>query len=826
MKPQPFIMLVLALGILLSPYTNSTNGQLPTGPPVQGPRGPRGTVKVPTRPVAKVLVALKGDYKLEGTLDKAAVNAQRRAIAAAQARVITGIKAETRTRFNYRPAARVKRRYVTVPGLALELKPELVKDLERLPDVAAVYEDRLNSPTLDKSTKLIGSRLANSGAFNVHGRGQVVAVLDTGIDRDHPFLGTSRFVASACFSTEDDDFHTMCPNGREEQFGGASAENCNFSAQCHHGTHVAGIVGGFLDQDGNGAIGVEERKGVAPRVNFIAVQVFSRMDRPGGCRALNKPAPCLVGPDSDVIAGLDWVEVLSEDHNVAAVNLSLGGGEYSSESDCDRDNWLMKWAIDNLRSLKIATVAGSGNNSFRSALISPACISSAISVGNTDIDDVVNSSSNTASFLKLLAPGTNIVSSVPGTGFAEKDGTSMAAPHVAGLWALMKQHRAEEGESTSVSAILDRLQNTGRAVSPSAPLRVDAMKALNLKAVEIGTDVRFDRIVLEDLETATHNVTLTRWNYTDDFTLSHTLEGGSADALAVDFYQSSLIGNSGRMDVVPDPSAFGRYTLTVSGTARGAWVFPKQLTVNVIPPAPSITGFSPASGNLYSWVTITGENFSSLTEVEFRGSARVRPVIDSGTLMRVQVPVGATPGRIRVYNGSRNDVSLDWFFVTPDPVILNVSPNHAPVGAPVIIDGVNFNNTTTVRINGVPVTGLNTTITQLRFNVPQTASGSHVLRVETNVGDATTNFTVGYPVPTVSGFSPSAAMPGDTLTVYGSGFFAPVGVRICLRTSRVTIVNSTRLRVVVPRGIGDTCRVQVLTTGGTVMADGNFQTSQ
>lgn len=813
---QPSTLLTLVLGILLVACVSPSYGQRRSTP----------RVKAPAAPVARVLVALKGDYKLEGTLDKAAVNAQRSAIAAAQARVIAGIKAETRTKSNYRPAARVKRRYVTVPGLALELKPELVKDLERLPDVAAVYEDRLNSPSLSATTKLIGSRLANTDAFGANGRGQVVAVLDSGVDRDHPFLGTSRFVAHACYSTENDVTDTVCPNGSEEQFGANSVTPCNFSADCNHGTHVAGIVGGYIDQDANRPIAVEERKGVAPRVKFIAMQVFSRLDRPGGCRSFNRTAPCLMGYDSDVIAGLDRVELLSEDHDIAAVNLSLGGGRYTSESDCDSENWLMKWAIDDLRSLKIATVAASGNDGFGAALNSPACISSAISVGNTDIDDVVNGSSNTASFLKLLAPGTGVISSVPGTGFDSKTGTSMAAPHVAGLWALMKQRRAEEGESTSVRAILDRLQNTGRAVSPSAPLRIDAMKALNLKAVEISTDAPFDRIDLEDLASATRNVTLKRWNFTDDFTLSHTLEGGSADALTVDFYQASLTGNSGSMDVIPAPFAYGRYTLNVRGTGRGAWVFPKQLTVNVLPPAPTITGFSPASGNLYSWVTITGENFSRLTEVEFRGSGRIRPVVDSSTSMRAQVPVGATSGRLRVYNGARNDVSLDWFFVTPDPVILNVSPNHAPVGAPVVINGVNFNTATTVRINGVPVTGLSATTTQLRFNVPQTASGVHDLRVETNVGDATTNFTVGYPVPTVSGFSPSAAMPGDTLTFYGSGFFAPVGVRICLRASRVTIVSPTRLRVVVPQGVGDTCSVQVLTNGGTVQVNQTFQTSQ
>ena len=72
------------------------------------------------------------------------------------------------------------------------------------------------------STEVIGSPYANR--WGVDGKGQVIAVLDTGIDRNHPFLGTSRFVANACFSTSSwnsNDQQTLCPNGEEQQFGAA-----------------------------------------------------------------------------------------------------------------------------------------------------------------------------------------------------------------------------------------------------------------------------------------------------------------------------------------------------------------------------------------------------------------------------------------------------------------------------------------------------------------------------------------------------------------------------------------------------------------------------
>ena len=827
MKTKSFTMLTLALGILL--YTYPANGQRSTTPSTPTPVRSRTGVRALKRPVAKVLVALKGDYKLEGNLDKTAIKAQRNAIAAAQARVIEGIKAKTSSKRDLTVSARVRRRYVTVPGLALELKPELVEDLKRLPDVAAVYEDKLNGLALDSTTSLIGSRIANHSVFGVDGTGQVVAVLDTGIARGHPFLGTSRFVANACFSTSswfNDDEQTLCPDGTEEQFGGDSARNCNISG-CGHGTHVAGIVGGFRDDNNNGLVDIDDFKGVAPRVKFVAMQIFHRVNNEDVCGGASK-TPCIKSSDGDIIAGLDRVELVSEDHNIAAVNLSVGGGEY--RGFCD-ENVLMKWAIDDLRSREIAAVVASGNSEPgearpRAALASPACISSAISVGNTQDDDTIFDTSFTSDLLSLLAPGTNVCSSVPGSGsacdgvlragFAPMNGTSMAAPHVAGLWALMKQHRSSLRQSTSVSAIRNQLRDTGVDITEDGVTtpRVDAVKALELKSVVILTS--FDRIDLADAMGGPRTVTLSRRNFSGSVDLVPTIQSGNAGDLRISFNSDPTTADSVSMTIVPELFAYGRYILNLSGTASGVGVIPTQLTINVRPPAPSITGFSPASGHLTTWVTITGQNFSRLTEVEFRGSGPIRPVVDSSTSIRVQVPVGATSGPLRVYNGNRSDDSLDWFFVTPDPVISSVSPNHAPVGTPVVISGFNFNPTnTTIRINNVPVTGLTVTTTQLRFNVPQTTSGTHNLRVVTNRGDADTNFTVGYPVPTLSGSTPETGLKGGTITLAGSGFYAPVRVFICSIPAGRTILSSTRVRVNVPERIADTCTVTVMTQGGT-----------
>ena len=121
----------------------------------------------------------------------------------------------------------------------------------------------------------------------------------------------------------------------------------------------------------------------------------------------------------------------------------------------------MKPIIDNLRSVGIATAVAAGNNGFTNALNSPGCISSAISVGATSKSDVVASFSNTASFMSVFAPGVSIVSSVTGGGFGSASGTSMAAAHVAGAWAVLRQ----AAPNASVDQILSALQTTGVPVT-------------------------------------------------------------------------------------------------------------------------------------------------------------------------------------------------------------------------------------------------------------------------------------------------------------------------------------------------------------------------
>jgi hypothetical protein len=148
---------------------------------------------------------------------------------------------------------------------------------------------------------------------------------------------------------------------------------------------------------------------------------------------------------------MERILALRTQFSIAAINMSFGAGAFTSP--CDGTETARKAAIDNLRSVGIATVIASGNDDFSDALNAPACISTAVSVGATTKADVVPSFSNSASFLSLLAPAVSITSSLPGGRFATFSGTSFAAPHVVGAWAILKQKKPAATVDETLSAL-------------------------------------------------------------------------------------------------------------------------------------------------------------------------------------------------------------------------------------------------------------------------------------------------------------------------------------------------------------------------------------
>jgi subtilisin family serine protease len=333
-----------------------------------------------------------------------------------------------------------------LPLSVLELNADQLRQLVAAGLISDVTEDVPEPPTLQDSIPLIHAD--GAALLGATGAGQTIAILDTGVEAAHPFFG-GRVVAEACFSTDSraDNATTVCPGGVTASTAVGSGAPCG-NAGCDHGTHVAGIAAG---SDAN-------RRGVAPQSQIMAIQVYSLFNDPPPmagtqhCARTHLPSPCILSYQSDQIRALQQVFDWRNNFTFASVNMSTGSGSFAS---CDTDP--RKGLIDQLRNAGIATVISSGNERSSTGVGAPGCITTAISVGATTKADAVAGFSNSANVLHLLAPGTNITSSVPGGGFAQMGGTSMAAPHVAGAVAALRSVK----NNLTVDQIEQALTSTG-----------------------------------------------------------------------------------------------------------------------------------------------------------------------------------------------------------------------------------------------------------------------------------------------------------------------------------------------------------------------------
>lgn len=364
-------------------------------------------------------------------------------------RVIVGVRdvGKARRAHARTHAMRVKS-FASLPFEVLRIEDPA--DLEALaadPDVMSIEPDVLAPPSLAESTTMIGAKTAWASGYT--GEGWAVAVLDTGVMKTHAHLA-GKVISEACYSTTDagNGSTSLCPGGASSSTASGAATPCSIGG-CDHGTHVAAIATSSHATYG----------GVARSANVVAIQVFSQFSSPTLC---GSSSPCVLAYSSDWLEGLERVLALSQSGTkIAAVNLSLGGGMMTSA--CDGTYPSAKAAIDSLAAAGIATVIAAGNEGYTNAVAFPGCISSAITVGATTKGDAVASYSNVSSQVDVFAPGSSITAAIATstTAVGAKSGTSMAAPHVAGAFALLRS----ANPTMTLAQGLAALQGTGTSIA-------------------------------------------------------------------------------------------------------------------------------------------------------------------------------------------------------------------------------------------------------------------------------------------------------------------------------------------------------------------------
>ncbi len=218
---------------------------------------------------------------------------------------------------------------------------------------------------------------------------------------------------------------------------------------------------------------------------------------------------------------------------------------------------------------------------------------------------------------------------------------------------------------------------------------------------------------------------------------------------------------------------------------------------------PTLLTMTPTSGPIGTSVILTGTNLRTAYRVTFNGVPVTVAFLASDTQLTVEVPPGATTGRVAVTTANGTATTTGNFTVTGTgtaPVVLSYTPAiGAPQGGAVTITGTGFTGATAVTFNGVTATYTVVSATQITTIVPATAT-TGPLRVTTPGGTATapTPFQV---LPAIVSFAPTSGPVGTNVIITGTSLTGALHVKFNgVYATSFSTLSPTRVRATVPVG--------------------------
>jgi subtilisin family serine protease len=413
-------------------------------------------------------------------------------------------------------AVEIGHRYtMTMAGAEARLPASLIDDVKKLPYVRSVTPNRIFNALLGVSVRQIGADVVWQ-EMGTRGSGVVVAVIDTGVAYHHPALGGGFGPGFKVGGGH--DFVNRDPDPYDDH---------------GHGTHVAGIIAA------DGAV-----RGVAPDATLHAYKVLGADGS---------------GLESDIIAAVERSVDPNGDGDssdaVHVVNMSLGSFNVG-------DDPLVR-AVETATSAGVLFCVSAGNSGMVESITSPGTSPSALTVGAVDRADALASFSSigpSPGFFgikpEVVAPGVAINSLSP-SGIAPQSGTSMAAPHVAGVAALVRALHPAWSADEVKSAIVATAKDLGLSAMHQGGGRVDALAAASTTLLPGRSTIEFGFV---DLNASDWSVTrqVEVLNRGESTVALSVTSGPAIDEVSINIEPAQLSVDPGKVGVVTVTATISR----------------------------------------------------------------------------------------------------------------------------------------------------------------------------------------------------------------------------------------------------------------------------